>query len=179
METTGTTQLDLTFEDYVKVSIHLGDKNQAYTQAFCIADGDPDAIPKNFELSDNEVNKRLTEWSEFFNVKPQYHKEIQGYEVKTFDDLSVENWMMITQLIDSAEHSEQTFIPVLKILFKDDLDIEIIKGLHFKKCVETVSFFLSNSQNAMAYTLTFSHPNLRKAIRKRMIEKIKAQLPLN
>lgn len=167
-------QIELTFEDYIKILIHLEDKNTAYQQQFMIADCNPSDIENNYMLEDEVVEERIKQWSEALNVESKWNETIDGHSLRGLDELTVETWMTIVGYMKMGDSQFQAYIPILHLLFKDKLSLDEVKQMNHRECMENISFFLHNWMNYMASTKLYFH--LLKTMGKKEMKKIQEKL---
>lgn len=147
----------ITFDTYTKVETYLNDKNDVYRYKFYAANCDPDKVDEVDSIDNKDVSKNVATWVYLMTINPQKHEEINGMRMKeVLADITTEDWVHITTLIDLAEVLPTTFIAIFQYLCKDEISIENIKNMDHRKPMEHVAFFLQNYKRLIDYSHIYS-----------------------
>lgn len=163
------TENTITFDTYTKVETYLFDKNDVYRYKFYAANCDPNKMDEVDSMDNDTINKNVALWGNLMTINPTQHESIEGIKLKKIlSEITTQDWVHITTLIDNADKLPSTYMAIFQYLCKNEIDIDKVKELDHRKPMEHISFFLQNYNKLMNYSLIYSHPQASKNLKSQM-----------
>jgi hypothetical protein len=149
----------ITFQDYVKIQIFLKDKNSAYQYCFFAAGCDVTKMSEVYTLDEKVIKQNVDYWIPTRYAVAKHYDEIGGAKVRKCFELTTEEWMNLSNIIENSEHVEQSFYSIISVL--TGLDIVTVQSLPYLEPANEVCFFFQNLQNFTENLTTFLGKNLK------------------